>query len=164
MKPRILQLEDITPTAHLWYDIWHETQAPYVPDALIKRRTFEEFEGRVRAMVVNGDTLRVIGPIGGPLGLCAIKPTEMYQLFVAPQGRGTGAAAALLADAEARLIAGGCTRAHLDCLDENEPAQRFYTRQGWVPTGVQITTLDTAEGPFDLPCMIFEKELTTHAT
>jgi GNAT superfamily N-acetyltransferase len=162
--PRKADRSEVAAIATLWHEAWHETQAPFVPYALIRLRTMDEFKNRVAEMISNTDTLRVAGATGAPIGMCAIKPDELYQLFVAPAGRGSGIAAALLDDAEQRLVAAGSKRAFLDCLDENEPAKRFYSRQGWVPTGVQTTKLETSDGPFTLPCMIFEKELSRDVT
>jgi hypothetical protein len=38
----------------------------------------------------------VIGPIGAPLGFCMLKDDELYQLYVAAEARGVGAAAAVI--------------------------------------------------------------------
>jgi GNAT superfamily N-acetyltransferase len=157
MTPRPAQPEDIKPTAQLWFDAWHETQAPHVPDSLIAQRTLPSFETRLTAM---GDLLRVAGPLSAPIGMCAIRGRELHQLFIAPAGRGTGVAAALLTDAEQRMARAGETTAFLDCLIENEPAQRFYARHGWIEQGIEIAQLDTLDGPFELPCLIFHKVLT----
>ena len=105
-----------------------------------------------------GERLRIAGPIGASIGLCSIKPRELHQLFVAPAARRTGVAAALLADAEQRLLAQGNTSAFLDCLIENDAAIRFYSQNGWVKHGVQTAQLDTLDGPFEMPCLIFRKE------
>lgn len=154
--PRRALPEDIAPTAQLWYDGWHETQAPFVPQALIEQRSLASFETRLSTI---GDLVRVAGPNGAPIGMCSIKPDELHQLFVAPEGRGTGVAAALMADAESRLKDLGCQTAHLDCLIENETAKRFYRRCGWVEAGVQVAQLDTLDGPFELSCLRFIKDL-----
>jgi GNAT superfamily N-acetyltransferase len=159
MTPRRARPEDIKPTAQLWCDGWHETQAPHVPDRLIAQRTLSSFETRLLEM---GDLLRVAGPAGAPIGMCAIRGRELHQLFVAPSGRGTGTAVALLSDAEQRMALAGETNAFLDCLIENEPAKRFYTRNGWVEGDVEIAKLDTLDGGFKLPCLIFRKTLTAH--
>lgn len=51
--------------------------------------------------------VRVVGPPRRPNGLCIVRSDELYQLFVAAPSRGSGVAAALLADAEARLADSG---------------------------------------------------------
>ncbi len=157
MIPRAAHPEDLGPTSQLWHDGWHETHAPHVPDALIAERSLSSFETRLSRM---GGLLRVAGPIGAPVGMCSIKGRELHQLFIAPAGRGTGIAAALLADAEQRMVANGVTSAFLDCLIENPAAIKFYSRNGWVEQGVEIAQLDTLNGPFELPCLIFRKELS----
>jgi GNAT superfamily N-acetyltransferase len=156
MTPRPLTPDDYGPVAQLWYDGWHETQAPFVPKALVALRTQTDFHKRLVAM---GDLARTIGPVDAPLGLCAIKDAEMYQLFLSPDARGTGAATALLVDAENRLRMSGVIRAHLDCLEDNTRAIRFYQKMGWTAQGVQSSALDTSAGPFMLDCMLFTKAL-----
>jgi ribosomal protein S18 acetylase RimI-like enzyme len=54
---------------------------------------------------------------------------------VAPEGRGTGAADALLAAWTARLEAAGSPGCYLQTVVENERAVRFFTRHGFVPHG-----------------------------
>jgi len=103
------------------------------------------------------DTTRVIGPVGAPLGLCMIKDDELYQLYVARQARGTGAAAALVADAEARLAARGFATAWLACAIGNDRAARFYEKCGWVMAREAVNRLETPAGVFELAIWRYEK-------
>ena len=150
--------EDLPILANIWHDGWHEAHAAYVPEALTTLRTTADF---ARRLALFGDDLRVAGPDGTPLGLCAIKGTELYQLYVSQAGRGSGIAAALVADAEMRLAATGVTEAALDCGLENHGAARFYARQGWRDTGVVEVMLETSDGPFPLEIRRFSKVLRT---
>lgn len=140
--------------AALWFNAWHEAHAPYVPADLTRIRTLASFGVRLRRF---GDALRVAGPIGAPLGLCAIKDDELNQLFTAPEARGTGAAQALIADAEARVAAAGHSSIWLDVVIENARAIRFYEKTGWRRKGEQVVALDTLDQPFDLKVLIMEK-------
>jgi GNAT superfamily N-acetyltransferase len=107
-----------------------------------------------------GGVLRNTRHVGAPIGMCAIKTGELHQIFVAPSGRGTGVAAALLADAEQRLLAQGDRFVSLHCLIENHAAIRFYSRHGWIEHGIKIAQLDTLDGPFNLPILLLRKELS----
>src|ERR1700736_1790520 len=91
---------EIQHLAKLWYDGWQDAHAQIVPAELARRRTLESFGLRLRAALLN---VRVMGPFGSPVGLCIVRGAELYQLYVAAQSRGAGIAAALIADAEARL-------------------------------------------------------------
>ena len=153
---RLAKPADIAPLARLWQQGWHAAHAAFVPEDLLKHRTLDSFLTRLEAY---GDRLRTAGPLGSPLGFCTIKPDELDQLYVAPEAQGTGLAARLLADGEARLSETGATRAHLLCLEENTRAARFYDRQGWENLGPRNETLDTLEGPFPLTLLRFEKTL-----
>jgi uncharacterized protein (DUF924 family) len=90
-----------------------------------------------------------------------LKGDELYQLFVSAQGRGSGVAAALIADAEARLAARGVEPAWLTCAIGNDRAARFYEKCGWQRTGTVTEELDTPEGTLRLDVWRFEKRLNT---
>ncbi|MDJ0637524.1 MAG: GNAT family N-acetyltransferase [Paracoccaceae bacterium] len=154
--PRQVTPQDIKPLAELWWAGWHEAHAEYVPAELKAQRTLVSFRNRLESL---GDLIRTVGPVGAPLGFCAIKNDELNQLFVAPIARGTGLAGALLADGEQRLASAGVKRAHLLCLPENEGAARFYARHGWEDMGVRTDAVDTENGPFPIDAICFEKSL-----
>ena len=147
---------DLPALARLWHAAWHETHAPLSPDSLVRLRTLDSFTDRLSGLLA--DTMTA-GPIEQPLGFCAIKADELYQLFVAPEARGRGAAAALLADGETRLAAAGHDRAFLTCAIGNEHAARFYEKSGWRNVGVVTDTLETADGPYAMQVWRFEKAL-----
>src|ERR1700726_4509732 len=104
MSVRAAEADEIDHLARLWHEGWNDAHGKLAPAGLVRARTLESFRQRLAAAL--GDT-RVIGPAGAPLGLCIIQDDELYQLFVARQARGAGAAAALIADGEARLAARG---------------------------------------------------------
>lgn len=140
----------------LWFHAWREAHEPYVPAELTQIRTLASFEERLHRF---GGALRVAGPIGAPLGLCVVKDDELNQLFTSPEARGTGAAQALIADAEARVAAAGHRAIWLDVVIENARAIRFYEKTGWRRKREQVVGLDTLNEPFDLKVLIMEKPL-----
>ena len=93
---------------------------------LARARTLTSFRARLAAAL---DDTRVAGPAGAPLGLCMLKDDELNQLYVAREARGSGVAAALLADGEARLAERGVTTAWLACAVGNDRAARFYEKR-----------------------------------
>lgn len=62
---------------------------------------------------------------------------ELYAIYVLREHWGAGAGRALLAHAETRLRAAGCTRAVLWVLEENSRARRFYETAGWTSDGAR---------------------------
>lgn len=157
---RTPEVSEIGALARLWHAGWQDAHAAVVPAELARRRTLESFEDRLPAMLPD---IRVAGDLGMPLGFCAIRHDELDQLFVAPEGRGTGIAAALVADAERRLAAQGVTTAWLACAIGNDRAARFYEKCGWHRAGTVVHHLDTIDGPFDLDVWRYEKTVTAGA-
>jgi len=65
---------------------------------------------------------------------CSVRaaPTfVLYDLFVAPAARGTGAGRALMAAAEAYAMQSGAARIELSTAKTNTVAQSLYESQGW---------------------------------
>lgn len=156
MEPRPALPADLDPLARLWHEGWREAHLAHVPAELTARRTLQSFRARLESF---GDDLRTAGPEGAPLGFCAIRADELDQLFVAPEARGTGLAATLLADGEARLAARGVRRPHLLCVIRNTRAARFYERHGWKNMGISREAVATEDGPFAFDVLRFEKTL-----
>lgn len=156
MDVRTAQEGEIDQLARLWYDAWHDSHAQIVPVKLTRLRTLQNLKQRLEAAFSD---LRVVGPVGAPVGLCVVKGDELYQLFVSAQSRGTGVAAALIADAEARLSARGVETAWLTCAIGNDRAARFYEKCGWRRAGVVVSQLETPDGNFPLEVWRYEKPL-----
>ena len=116
--------EDIPGLAKLWHAGWHEAHAAYTPEALTRMRTEADFTRRLRDLLPG---IRMAGPPLAPLGFCAIRDDELYQLFVAGAARGTGLAARLLADGEARLADIGLVASPDDVMAANTTAATDYT-------------------------------------
>ena len=136
MKVRRAEAGETEALAHLWCDGWWDAHASIMPAELALDRTFENFAARLERAL---DEVRAVGPVGAPLGFCMLKGDELYQLYVSAQARGTGAAAALIADAEVRLSERGVKTAWLDCAIGNERAARFYEKSGWRRAGTVVS-------------------------
>ena len=151
---------EIDHLAKLWYDGWQDAHALILPAELARHRTLESFRQRLRAAL---PSVRVAGPSGQPVGFCMIKDDELYQLYVSERKRGSGVAAALLADAEVRLAANGVEIAWLACAIGNERAAKFYEKHGWRRVGTMINQLETPDAPFPLEVWRYEKDLRSGA-
>jgi ribosomal protein S18 acetylase RimI-like enzyme len=143
--------------ARLWCDVWHESHARLLPPELVRLRTLESFRERLQAAL---PSIRVAGPLGAPVGFSVLKGDELYQLFVSREARGSHVAAALIADAEARLAERGVETAWLACAVGNDRAARFYEKSGWRPAGTFVSPAETSRGPFPLEAWRYEKRLT----
>jgi|GEM_PF-411126 len=149
-------IEDLDALTDIWHDGWHEAHADYVPNELIDLRDRASLRARMEKMLGTTD---VVGPIGAPIGFCTVLENEIYQFYVSPAARGTGAANALIKAGETRLAAAGIELAQLSVIPENPRAQAFYRRNGWDGDVVKHVPLQTLNEPYLLPCLILTKQL-----
>jgi aclacinomycin oxidase len=156
MNVRAATEEEVGRLAAIWHQGWHEAHAAILPAQLTRIRTLDSFRDRLRAALAS---VRVVGPPGEPSGFAMVQGDELYQLFVTASARGSGVAAALVAEAEARLAAAGVEIAWLACAIGNERAARFYEKCGWRRTATMINPLDTPDGLLPLEVWRYEKRL-----
>ena len=148
--------DDVDHLSRLWHNGWHEAHASVVPAELTRLRTLDSFRQRLQAAVA---AIRVVGSSSSPSGFCIVKGSEVYQLFVSAEARGTGVAAALLADAERQLCGSGIKDAWLACAIGNDRAAAFYEKHGWSRAGTTMNEVETSEGCFSLEVWRYEKRL-----
>jgi GNAT superfamily N-acetyltransferase len=153
---RNAELSDIRLLAKIWSDGWLDAHARIVPAQLVRLRTLQSFEERLRAA---SSDVRVAEVAGAPVGFYLLKGTELYQFYVSSNARGSGIAAVLMADAEARLGARGVRVAWLACAIGNDRAARFYEKCGWVRTGTVTDDVAVPGGTFTLEVWRYEKSL-----
>ena len=157
-KPQIqvrdAEVSEIDWLARLWHDGWQDAHLKIVPQELARARTLESFGGRLQKLL---SSVRVVGPSGTPVGFHIVKDDELYQLYVSAEARGSGVAAALVADAEAQIAAAGFTTAWLACAIGNDRAARFYEKCGWRRVGNMINVLEIPSGEFNLEVWRYEK-------
>jgi ribosomal protein S18 acetylase RimI-like enzyme len=156
MEIRPADKSEVDQLAKLWYDGWQDAHAQIVPADLARLRTLDSFRERLRAAL---PTVRVIGTPDAPVGFSMVKGDELYQLYVAAQSRGSGIAAKLIDDAEARLSEAGVRTAWLACAIGNDRAARFYEKRGWRRAGTMINQLETTAGTYPLEVWRYEKAL-----
>lgn len=147
---------DVPALAALWHAGWRDGHLAIVPPALVALRTLENFAARLTTALAD---VRVAGEPGTPLGFHQLKDDEVYQFYVAGAARGTGLAARLMLDAEARLAARGVARAWLSCAVGNHRAARFYEKCGWLRTATLVEATVTSAGPFPVEVWRYEKRL-----
>ncbi|MFC7619745.1 GNAT family N-acetyltransferase [Microlunatus sp. GCM10028923] len=155
---RLARPEDAAAVAQIWYDGWQEAHRGRVPDALLEVRTRESFDTRAAALVEETSVADLDGTI---TGFIMINNDEVEQVYVAPAGRGTGVAAALLTEAERRVAAAGHDHAWLAVVAGNTRARRFYERNGWTDEGPFDHQAPGPNGPIPVPCHRYAKSLTT---
>ncbi len=155
MSVRPAEAAEIDHLAKVWYDGWQDAHARILPAELTRIRTLESFRDRLEAALQD---VRVVGPLPRPVGFCIVKGDELYQVYVTAEARGSGAAAALMADAEARLADGGVEIAWLACAIGNERAARFYEKSGWRRAGTVSYQPDASNGA-PLEVWRYEKRL-----
>jgi ribosomal protein S18 acetylase RimI-like enzyme len=153
---RAAESAELDQLAQVWHDGWQDAHLEILPAALRRFRTLASFRERLHAALPD---VRVVGPAGDPVGFAIVKGDELYQLYVSAAARGTGVAAALIVDAEARIAHSGARTAWLACAIGNERAARFYEKHGWRRIGTVVSQLETPEGVFPLDVWRYEKQL-----
>src|SRR5215468_6543762 len=156
MNVRMAEESEIDDLARIWFDGWQDAHAEILPAELRRLRTLESFRERLRARLAN---VRVAGPPGSPAGFCMVKGNEVEQLYVSAESRGSGVAATLMKDAEARFLESGMQAAWLACAIGNNRAARFYEKCGWQRVGTATYHAETSSGPFPLEVWRYEKSL-----
>lgn len=156
LATRAAEPEDIEPLAQLWRQGWLEAHQAIVPETLVALRTPESFAQRMAAALPR---VRVLGPVGAPLGFHLIKGDELNQFYVTSAARGAGVASVLMADAEMRLVEAGVASAWLACAIGNARAARFYEKSGWARARVETVPTETSQGSFPLEVWRYEKRL-----
>lgn len=153
---RPAEAADLEPLARLWRQGWRDAHLAILPADLVALRTPESFRDRMAAALPR---VRVLGPVGAPLGFHLIKDDELNQFYLDGAARGTGAATVLMADAEARLLEAGIATPWLACAIGNARAARFYEKTGWTRAGVETVPTETSAGPYPLEVWRYEKQL-----
>jgi GNAT superfamily N-acetyltransferase len=147
---------EIGQLAKLWFDGWQDAHARILPAELARVRTLQSFEERLRAASTG---VRVAEVVGAPVGFYFLKGAELYQFYVSSNARGSGIAAVLMADAEARLRERDVHTAWLACAIGNDRAARFYEKRGWSRTGTVTDHVAVPGGTFALEVWRYEKSL-----
>jgi GNAT superfamily N-acetyltransferase len=105
----------------------------------------EEWAARMARAATSGIDYPLVAHVAGqPVGLAWAKVdaddpalVNLFQMWVAPEARGQGVAAGLLAEAVRWAGARGATAMQLGVNCANNGAVRLYTRAGFVATGWQ---------------------------
>ena len=147
---------DIPALTEIWFNGWMEAHADHVPSSLTEIRTLESFNTRLNDHLGNTIT---IGPEGAPTGFVLVKGDEINQIYVAPEGRGTGAAALLITAGFDLIHKAGHSEARLDVIPQNKRAISFYEKMGWRQKGIETVLLDTLDKPYALDCMVMTRSL-----
>lgn len=158
---RRARASDISQVAVLYHAIWHETQAPFMPQAEITHRSMEFFVGRMTALFQSALVAERNGEIAA---FSAWRGRLLGQLFVAVSHRGTGVASSLLITSEVEMAKEGAAEAELHCVVGNERARRFYARMGWVNRGKIMEQVRGEREQVDVPFWRMTKLLTSYSS
>lgn len=153
---RDAKLSEIGALAKIWFDGWQDAHARIVPLELVRLRTLQSFDERLRAA---STSVRVAATGGAPLGFYFLKGPELYQFYVSAVARGSGIAAVLMTDAETRLRERQVHTAWLACAIGNDRAARFYEKCGWLRIGTITDPVEVPGGTFALDVWRYEKSL-----
>ncbi|MDE2416716.1 MAG: GNAT family N-acetyltransferase [Burkholderiales bacterium] len=133
--PRVATLADLDAIAPL-FDAYRQFYAQPPDPALATRFIRERMQNNESAILLAFDAnARAIGFCQLYPSFCSVEAQPiyvLYDLFVAPEARRTGAGKALLLAAEQLAIANGKVRMDLTTARVNARAQSLYESLGWV--------------------------------
>ena len=145
---------DADAIADIWLDGWHDGHRGLVPHELVEVRTPASFTARAAARI--GDT--TVATVDGTVaGFVMVVGDEVEQVYVSSLHRGTGVAAALMAEAERGVRANGHTTAWLAVVAGNARARAFYLSAGWRDEGRFVYSATSDSGAIDVPCHRYTK-------
>jgi GNAT superfamily N-acetyltransferase len=142
--------------AEIWHLGWQDGHLGLVPQELADIRTEASFRTRAADRVADTTVATVDGAVAG---FVMVVGDEVEQVYVSSGHRGTGVAAALLAEAERQVHANGHGKAWLAVVAGNARARAFYERAGWVDEGPFDYAAATEDGPIAVPCRRYTKLL-----
>jgi GNAT superfamily N-acetyltransferase len=142
--------------AEIWHLGWQDGHLGLVPQELADIRTEASFRTRAADRVADTTVANVDGAVAG---FIMVVGDEVEQVYISSGHRGTGVAAALLAEAERQVHANGHGKAWLAVVAGNARARAFYERAGWVDEGPFDYAAATEEGPIAVPCRRYTKLL-----
>jgi GNAT superfamily N-acetyltransferase len=114
--------------AAIYYSVWHETHAPFMPLEECRVRTPQFFENRMSALLA---TTLVAERVGSIVGFASWQDHLLGQIYVSPVHRGSGLASELITASEIEMARPGIKVAELHCIVGNDRARRFYERMSW---------------------------------
>ncbi len=148
---------DVAAIAALWARAWRDGHLGHVADDLVAARTEASFTPRTEERIGRSTVAVVDGEVAG---FVTVTGDEVEQVYVSSTHRGSGVAAALLAEAERQVRAAGHRSTWLAVVAGNARARRFYERQGWTDAGPFTYDADDATGPIEVTAHRYTKDLT----
>jgi GNAT superfamily N-acetyltransferase len=148
--------EDASAIAEIWSLGWRDGHLGFVPPELAATRTEESFRARAAARAHEARVAVVAGAIAG---FIIVVDDEVEQVYVSAPHRGTGVAGVLLGGAERQVRANGHSKAWLAVVAGNARARAFYERSGWHDEGPFLYAAATDDGPINVPCHRYTKDV-----
>jgi ribosomal protein S18 acetylase RimI-like enzyme len=135
ISTRLAGLDDVEAVASL-FDAYRQFYKQPADLSLARRFIHERLSRDESVLFVAEDETKTI------VGFCQLYPTfcsvraaptyTLYDLFVIPEARGSGAGRALMLAAEAHGLAAGVARMDLSTARDNTVAQALYESLGWL--------------------------------
>jgi ribosomal protein S18 acetylase RimI-like enzyme len=135
VQTQIATIDDLDVVASL-FDAYRQFYEKPSDLPLAKRFSSDRLQNKDSVMLL------ALGESQSVIGFCQMYPTfcsleakpiySLYDLFVLPEARRSGAGKALLQAAEAHAAAAGMVRMDLTTAKSNKPAQSAYESLGWV--------------------------------
>jgi ribosomal protein S18 acetylase RimI-like enzyme len=154
VKTRLAESRDLEAVAVL-FDAYRQFYEKPADLALARRYLGERFQRRESVILVaenaEGDIVGFTQLYPAFCSVLADRTYVLYDLFVAPSARGTGAGRALMEAAEAHARQTGAARLQLETAKTNKIGQSLYESCGWERDDLFYVYSKSIDGPKPVP-------------
>lgn len=135
--------QDVGHIADMHYLLWHETQAPLLPEEVGASRDRDYFNSRGAIFTEPPLVAEVAGKV---VGFCSWDAAYIGQFFLLPEVRGHGIGSALLAKTEELIQATGASEARFVLIAGDVRGWKFFEKSGWRLAAERPLQIDTPDG------------------
>ena len=154
VKTRLAESGDLEAVASL-FDAYRQFYEKPADLALARRYITDRFQRRESVIIVaenaGGDIVGFTQLYPAFCSVLADRTFVLYDLFVTPSARGTGAGRALMVAAEAHARETGAARLQLETAKTNKVGQSLYESCGWERDELFYVYSKSIDGPKAVP-------------
>ena len=154
--------DDLAAISRIYAESWRTAYRGLIPQSYLDRLRDDAWLPMLRSRPQDSLVLELDGVPVGTACCCAAREEarrgwgEIVSLYLLPACRFRGLGSLLLWSAVERLRTQGLERIYLWVLENNQPARRFYERQGLSPAGDRLSSTFDGETVYEVRYQLLE--------